>query len=86
MLLLLKKNNSCSFHSSVQHIEFNRRNLSKVVLCKHSLCLYFSRSCSCRNKIVVLNFAIKIYIGKYSVGVQTSVNGFQENRSDKNQQ
>lgn len=35
---------------------------------------------------LVLNFAIKIYIEKYSVGIQKSVNGFHENRSRKNQQ
>lgn len=81
-----KKNTFCRFLSSIQHVKFNGRNLSKVVLCKHSLCLYFSRSCSYRNKTAVLNFAIKIYIGKYSVGIQKSVNDFHENRSGKNQQ
>lgn len=81
---VLKHEYSCIFLSSIQHIKFNGRNLSNVVLCKHLLCLYFPRSCSYRNKIAVLNFAIKIYIGKYSVGIEKSVNGFHENRSGKN--
>lgn len=57
--------------------------MSKVILHKHSLCLYFSGSCSYRNKIAVLDFAVKMYIGKYSVGIQRSANGFHKTKSVK---
>lgn len=35
---------------------------------------------------VKLNLTIKMYIGKYSFGILKRVNGFHENRFDKNQQ
>lgn len=69
---------------SFQCFKLIRRNLSKVVLCKYSLYLDFSRSCSYRKENAVLKFSIKKFIGKYTNGMQKSVNGCQENRSGKN--